>query len=145
LSSREKWLNTVLAILVIVPTIVNIISIAWPGFGDIIIGQGPVDFVSPAHGAYANSASLFSLLYYIVVLTVALMLLRATNTIAQQYKWLWIPALILLLPLASLALIVRVYRGKPAKIPRTVEEQRQILLEKAAEIRARNEGTRPGE
>ena len=75
-------------------------------------------------------------IYWLVVVAVGMYLLSLTESVADNRKWLWGVFLIVLAPVASMALIYRVYHGKPFSVPRTVDEQRQILRENVARIKS---------
>lgn len=75
-------------------------------------------------------------IYYLVVVGVGIYLLSLTESVAANRKWLWGVFLIALAPVASMALIYRAYNGKPFSVPRTVDEQRQILRENVARIKS---------
>ena len=135
--SREKFLNTVLAILVLVPAIYQTVSIVFPSEAEDPFPESMVtEDASPSLDSDLTP-SVPHTIYFVAVLAVALLLLQETDAIETKYKWVWLPCLILLLPIASLALVFRVYRGKPIRIPKTLDEQRQILRERAAEIKNR--------
>lgn len=78
-------------------------------------------------------------IYWLVVVAVGMYLLSLTETVGSERKWLWGVFIVVLAPVASMALIYRVFHGKPFSVPRTVDEQRQILRENVARIKSEKE------
>lgn len=133
--SREKFLNTLLAVLVIVPATYLLVS------NSLVDSRRPnsADIEIPDEIEQGNNSgwrlSIGESLYAATVLVISFALLRVTGAVDRRRKWIWAIFLVLLLPIAALSLVLRVHRGKPFVIPRTIEDQRQIIRAKADEIR----------
>jgi len=133
--SLERKLASVLAVLVVIPILYRILAMLV----EYDLPPAPIAVASLTITEVIRNIggviSIFQVAYLVLMISVGLALLKITDSISVWYKFIWAPAIIFMPLISATGLILRVYQGRPVKIPKTVEEQRQILREKVREIR----------
>ena len=131
--SRDKYIAIVLAALILLPVLYDIgTSPDWSS--DALLTQMAENRDSLVSGDAGWTSYLSLGLYGGALLGTGICLLFNTDSVLTRYRWLWVGFLVLLPPVAAMALVYRVLRGRPFLIPRTLEEQRKILRENVAQL-----------
>ena len=75
-------------------------------------------------------------LYIIPVWGLSILLILRANLFSKRVQVLWILLAILFSPATTWALLYRYYWYKPSQVPKNLEDQRRILRENVAKIKA---------
>ena len=123
---RKKIASIVFAVLVVLPFFLDI-------FAPIRTERQPFDdfglkdaLLDPGFWAHALPAVI-----------ICVILIVKTKRFSRRQKIFWIVYVSVLWPIAAPNLMYRLFWYQPARIPRTVEEQRQIIHDMAADIRSK--------
>lgn len=133
--TREKLIALLLATLIVLPVVYDFAT-APEMTADAVLDQMAENRELMTRGDSGWAQYIAPGIYWLVVVVAGMYLLSLTESVAANRKWLWGLFLVALAPVTSMALIYRVYHGKPFSVPRTVDEQRQILRENVARIKS---------
>ena len=75
-------------------------------------------------------------LYIIPVWGLSILLILRANLFSKRAQILWVVLAILFSPATTWALLYRYYWYKPSQVPKNLEDQRRILRENVAKIKA---------
>jgi hypothetical protein len=135
LMTREKLIALLLAALIVLPVVYDFAT-APEMKADAVLDQMAENRELMTRGDSGWSQYIAPGIYWLVIVVAGMYLLSLTESVASNRKWLWGVFLVTLAPVTSLALIYRVYHGKQFSVPRTVDEQRQILRDNVARIKS---------
>jgi uncharacterized membrane protein YozB (DUF420 family) len=75
-------------------------------------------------------------IYILAVWSLSILLIIKASLFSKNAKIVWIVLVILFSPVTTWALLYRYYWYKPSQVPKNLEDQRRILRENVAKIKA---------
>ena len=118
-------------------TLLLVILLLFP-FGYAFLLPGNEFFLIPDELTFrAAATNLAFWLYAIPTYAVSAFLIVKTEVFSKRAKILWLIFTFFVFPLASWIMLGRLHWNKPSQVPKDLEDQRRILRENVARIKAK--------